>query len=635
MRELWTRWKGADREVIAPWVGLAFAGLYLGAIAAVGVVAVYVHHSELTRQQLSESAVWTRWLARHLAHVASDQPESLAREIVQASREPGIQFCAIIGEDDTFQTHSNPLQVGRPAPDIEWTTDGEQRVQIGAIQGNKSLHFLSSPIVSPLGEATPSRLMIAVEPARLHWKQSDLLMYSGYVLLAVLGLFLLIYQLFRKQVRPLAVIRGRLVGAGDKITDNLCALRLSDSFDQVSGSWNRIIDCVAEMQEQLRRTHLTGDVTSAMDGYRSARLTEILMHIPFGVVVVGNEGIVSFANRAAAGMLGEPGDSLEGKSASDLLDESLRISLLAPQTPRRPSGAQAKWFDHTVKRAHSELVLRFWPVSLGGKKGRPEADTILFVQDVTQVKEAERARDNFLYHVTHELRTPLTNIRAYAETLSQGVIDDEQTVRECYNVIMGETRRLNQLVEDILNVSQLEVGSARLNVGEVHLDELLRKVVQDVQANADEKQIDLVLGIPAKLPRVRGDRDRLAVVFVNLVGNALKYTPPQGRVDVTCAAESGRVRITVTDTGYGIPPEDHDRISEKFYRVDDPRVAESPGTGLGLSIVKETIRLHGGAILVASSEDKGSTFTVLLPAIDLDASAKQTTGAGMVTGDIS
>jgi signal transduction histidine kinase len=238
---------------------------------------------------------------------------------------------------------------------------------------------------------------------------------------------------------------------------------------------------------------------------------------------------------------------------------------------------------------------------------------------VTQAKEAERARDNFLYHVTHELRTPLTNIRAYAETLSQGVIEDEQTIRECYNVIMGETQRLNRLVEDILNVSQLEVGSARLDVGDVQMDKLLRSVVQDMQGTADAKNIEMVLNLPAKMPQLRGDKERLAVVFTNLVGNAIKYTPQSGRVDVRCAADAGRLRVAVGDTGYGIKPEDQEKIFDKFYRVsDDERVAKIPGTGLGLAIVKETLRLHGGSIIVESTIGQGSTFTVTLPAVVLE-----------------
>jgi len=262
------------------------------------------------------------------------------------------------------------------------------------------------------------------------------------------------------------------------------------------------------------------------------------------------------------------------------------------------------------------VTLRFWSTS--GYAGSTEL--VLFVQDVTQAKESEQARDQFLYHVMHELRTPLTNIRAYAETLSQGVIDDEQTIRECYNVIMSETQRLNRLVEDILNVSQLEVGTARMDLAEVQLDKLLRSTVQDAQRSADTKNIDLLLNLPAKIPRLRGDKDRLKVVLTNLIGNAIKYTPDGGRVDVSCIEENERVRIAVTDNGIGIDPIDHDKIFDKFYRVDSEYVTEVPGTGLGLSIVKETVRVHGGSVLVTSTLGEGSTFTIVLPTLPLDES---------------
>ncbi|MEP0842480.1 MAG: HAMP domain-containing histidine kinase, partial [Phycisphaerae bacterium] len=165
------------------------------------------------------------------------------------------------------------------------------------------------------------------------------------------------------------------------------------------------------------------------------------------------------------------------------------------------------------------------------------------------------------------------------------------------------------------------VGSARLNVGEVAVDQLIRKVVQDMQGNADAKQLELILSLPAKMPRVRGDRDRLAVVLINLVGNAIKYTPSGGRVEISCAPEHERLRINVTDTGIGIAPEHQEKIFDKFYRVSDEKVQGIPGTGLGLSIVKETVRLHGGAIFVTSTPGKGSTFSLVLPALPLDGSA--------------
>jgi signal transduction histidine kinase len=230
------------------------------------------------------------------------------------------------------------------------------------------------------------------------------------------------------------------------------------------------------------------------------------------------------------------------------------------------------------------------------------------------VRAGERARDNFLYHVTHELRTPLTNIHAYTETLTQPGFDDEQTRKECYNVIISETKRLSTLVENILNVSQLEVGTARLDIGEVDLARLVRQMVQDNLGHADEKQIDLTLSLPPKMPKIRGDKQRLCVLLNNLIGNAVKYTPEGGKVEVRIERIDQQIQIAVADTGIGIAPEDQAHVFDKFYRAADSAVQEESGTGLGLSLAREVARLHGGEIHLESKPGTGSTFTIELPA---------------------
>ncbi len=623
-------------EEISPWVGLSFAGLYLAGVAAVGAAALHVQSQELAGQRLEDAKRWSYWFSRYLAGVGEENRDAVEHAVRQAARDGDFTYLAVVSPDGTFAVHSDPGQVGRTAPPFAAAGDEMEAVRV-ATEGGETI--LASRILSASGGVTNDELRVGLAPIGFSWKHSDLLFWMGYVLLAVMGLYLLAYRLFRRTIKPLAVIRRQLLGCQEPVAERLLALRLNDSFDQISTSWNRLIEFVAGMQEQLQHTRLHSDVSSAMDSYRSERLTGILMQIPFGVLVVGVDGTISFANRAAGGMLASEDQPLENSPADAVFGETLMQSLLAPRAGSRAGPpSTSRWTDHTFERPHGEVTLRFWSIpSDSGERspagGSRPTEYIVFVQDVTQVKQSERARDQFLYHVTHELRTPLTNIRAYAETLSEGVIDDEQTIRECYNVIMGETWRLNQLVEDILNVSQLEVGSARLEAGEVVIDELLRKVVQDTQGSADGKNIDLVLGLPAKLPKVRGDRDRLAVVFTNLVGNAVKYTPKDGRVDIRAEVEGERLRVSVSDTGIGIAPEDQERIFEKFYRVDDERVNAVAGTGLGLSIVKETVRLHGGTVTVESTPEKGSTFTVVLPAIPLDRSGPTKTARLNAAGE--
>ncbi|MFQ5472659.1 MAG: sensor histidine kinase, partial [Dehalococcoidia bacterium] len=192
--------------------------------------------------------------------------------------------------------------------------------------------------------------------------------------------------------------------------------------------------------------------------------------------------------------------------------------------------------------------------------------------------------------------------------------DDESTRKECYNVIISESKRLSTLVEDILSVSQLEVGSLRLELADVDILKLMRAMVQDNLGRADAKQIDLRLKLPPKAPAVRGDKQRLAILISNLIGNAIKYTPSGGQVDVHLEAQDDSLRITVADTGIGIAESDQKHVFDKFYRVASEAVQQTSGTGLGLAIAREIARLHGGDIELQSALGRGSTLIVELPA---------------------
>lgn len=617
IRSWWPQSSPRHREEISPWIGLSLGVLYLAAVAGVGAAALHFQQSSLRDQRVADAKQWAYWLGRGLSRVGSSDMETLRAEVRKAGREPGVVFCALVDDGGSFVAHSDPERIGLAAPVGRQSREALQPVETITAPGMEAHTVLVSQVPSWRMEEAPLELWLGLEDVRIALSQSQIAFWTGYVLLAVLGLYLLAYRLLRRSVHQLAVIRNRLVGCGESIGERVAALRLNDSYDQISASWNRLIDFISDQQEQLQRTRLTTDVTAAMDGYRSERLSTLLMQVPFGIFLVDSHGTVSFANRSANGLLGLPGTPVEGLPALDVLGEAL-LERLSDCVEHTGNGRKhsPRWVDHTFDRPDQSMTLRFWVSHTENNSG----ELIVFVQDVTQAKEVERARDNFLYHVTHEFRTPLTNIRAYAETLSQGVIDDEQTIRECYNVIMGETNRLGRLVEDLLNISQLEVGTAKLTATEVQLDEVMRKVVQDNQGGADAKNIDLALRLPAKMPRIMGDRDRLAVVFNNIIGNGIKYTPEGGRVEVHCVAEDRRVEISVSDTGIGIRPEDQERVFDKFYRVDDERVASIPGSGLGLAIARETVRAHQGRLTLESTEGKGTTFHIVLPALGIDES---------------
>jgi PAS domain S-box-containing protein len=243
----------------------------------------------------------------------------------------------------------------------------------------------------------------------------------------------------------------------------------------------------------------------------------------------------------------------------------------------------------------------------------PPTDKTLFLllfDDVTELRRLETVRRDFVANVSHELRTPLASIRAMAETLQDGAINDMAVAGRFVNIIVGEVERLTRILEDLLILSRAES-----KLPERHsfvLSDLVRDVVERFQPQAGKAQIQLSYQGPRPL-MVVANRDQIEQVLVNLVDNAIKYTPPGGRVDVTAKPQDQLVTVYVVDTGIGILSQDLPRLFERFYRVDKARSRQSGGTGLGLSIVKHIVETHGGKVMVESEYGRGSTFSFTLP----------------------
>jgi signal transduction histidine kinase len=243
------------------------------------------------------------------------------------------------------------------------------------------------------------------------------------------------------------------------------------------------------------------------------------------------------------------------------------------------------------------------------------AAAVVMIEDITQQRIADEARNAFVAQATHELRTPLTNIRLYVEQAIEAGDGDQVTRARCLNVINQESRRLERIVGDMLSVSEIEAGSFKLRAGDVRLDALFEELEEDFKAQGADKSLTLKFDLPPKLPVIQGDRDKIALALHNLLGNALKYTPEGGTVTVRVTNPPGSLSVEVVDTGIGIAPEETELIFERFYRAKDNRVDKITGTGLGLALAREVVRLHGGDISVRSQLNQGSTFTLTLPAL--------------------
>lgn len=233
--------------------------------------------------------------------------------------------------------------------------------------------------------------------------------------------------------------------------------------------------------------------------------------------------------------------------------------------------------------------------------------------DIVQLEKLERVRSEFLGNVSHELRTPIFSLQGFLETLLNGAIDDPAVNRDFLQKAYSHAERLNTLLGDLINISQIESGEMKLSFRYFHLKEFLGSVVNDFHPVAERHQVHLIVN--SQLPSdvdVFGDKERLSVALGNLIENAIKYNKPGGDVVVSSVPDAGRIRITVSDTGVGVAQEHLPRIFERFYRVDKNRSRDVGGTGLGLAIAKHIVEAHGSSVQVESEVRRGSAFSFTL-----------------------
>jgi signal transduction histidine kinase len=230
-----------------------------------------------------------------------------------------------------------------------------------------------------------------------------------------------------------------------------------------------------------------------------------------------------------------------------------------------------------------------------------------------EIKKSEAVRREFVANVSHELRTPLTSIKSYAETLTDFHDIPKEMEVDFLHVILNESDRMTKIVQDLLDLSRFDAGRSKFTYEKFSLEKSVRDVYDAIALEAKKRGHEINLELEWKLPLVRGDRARVEQVLINILTNAVKYTPDGGKIDIYSGKTGENVWVKISDTGIGIPQDDLPRVFDRFYRVDKARSRESGGTGLGLSIAKEIAEMHGGNIFIESVPGKGTTVTVVLP----------------------
>ncbi len=420
--------------------------------------------------------------------------------------------------------------------------------------------------------------------------------------IALVATLVICYVLARQLTRPIhqMVSQSQAIAAGD-LTQRT-SVGTNDELEELAFSLNRMAEAL-----QASRHRLEAD---------RDRLQTILESMTEAVMLIGPDGGIGVINAAGADILGLRRDQAVGLRPLEAL-RSYELGELLERA--RKEGKAAGAFTAT---SPTYRMLDASAVTLkdrGGAEG-----TLLVLRDVTRLRRLEAIRMEFVANVSHELRTPLTAIRGFVETLLDGALESPAEARRFLKTVARHAERLARLLDDLLDLSNIELGRTALRLEPVAGREVIELAIAGLEPVAAKKQLALSVQVPQDFPRVLADRDRLIQILVNLVDNAIKFTPERGKVSVMArrlppgagpapTAREEVVEVSVSDTGIGIPPKDLPRITERFYRVDKTRSREMGGTGLGLAIVKHLVQAHGGELRIESELGRGTRVFFTLP----------------------
>jgi two-component system phosphate regulon sensor histidine kinase PhoR len=408
--------------------------------------------------------------------------------------------------------------------------------------------------------------------------------------LAFIVIFIIGIRITKHYIRP---IEAATKVAIELARGNYKARTFEENHDE-TGMLSQSINILARnLQDMVQAQEMQQD-----------RLSTLIENMGSGLILIDGRGYINLINRSYKEIFDvEPVDYLYSLYYEAIKHKEI-ISLI-----------EEIFMTEVKVRKHMLLTL------VNGRKhfevyGAPIIGTndewkgiVLVFHDISEIKKLEQMRKDFVVNVSHELKTPITSIKGFSETLLDGAMQDEKILENFLKIILKESDRLQSLIQDLLDLSKMEQTGFSINWQKVNITEVLEEVIVMLNAKAEDKQIILEFGIDHPV-WIKGDLYRLKQIFINLIINAITYTPAKGMVSVSIEETQTEIQVKVADTGIGITESELPRIFERFYRVDKARTRNSGGTGLGLAIVKHLVEAHHGNISVWSNEGDGSVFTI-------------------------
>lgn len=422
---------------------------------------------------------------------------------------------------------------------------------------------------------------------------TNMIVLISALLIVYVILILILLNIFDKYIKPIQKAANTMT---ELVQGNYSA-RIHHPSNGSVGQLSNKINTLARSLSEL----------SIHEQIQSEQLSTVIDNTESGLVLIDEKGYIHLVNRKFIFMFGKTTKDYIGHLYYDVL-ESEKIHETVQQTFLYEQSVKDSFIHRKeTERKYLEIV------------GAPIFDdrnilkgAVLVLYDITEFKNLELIRKDFVANVSHELKTPITSIKGFAETLLDGAMDEKDTREKFIGIIYEESKRLQLLIEDLLILSKLERSEFQLDISTINIDTIINNIIPIIKQRAEKKGILFSVKVDHSL-ELAGDKEKLKQVLINLLNNAINYTPENKEISLHIDEIHEKIRIQVRDTGIGIDQKYLPRIFERFYRVDKARSRNKGGTGLGLAIVKHIVEVHYGTIEVDSEMDKGTTFTIYLP----------------------
>lgn len=337
------------------------------------------------------------------------------------------------------------------------------------------------------------------------------------------------------------------------------------------------------------------------------QLSTIIENTENGIILIDEKGYIHLVNRKFLSLYGRSESFYKGYLYYEVLEEEVFHQTVQKAFLYEKNVKKEFTYYDGIDKVYYQIV----GVPIFNEKNRLKG-AVLVLHDITEMKKMENMRRDFVANVSHELRTPITSIRGFAETLLDDDFDDEEGRKEFLHIIYNESNRMQLLIEDLLTLSRLEQDNFQLVLNDINIGELLKDIIFSYEIKAKEKNLTIDFSVEEGLS-FKAERGKVKQIFINLLDNAIHYTPEGGSVSLLIKSIEENILIQVSDTGIGIDQEALPRIFERFYRIDKARSRNTGGTGLGLAIVKHIVDVHEGKIEIESEVNNGTKVKIYLP----------------------